>query len=142
MRRSGLAIIILVTVLTTFFVRPVLAPEYPDADAGGPYECVVGTQITLEGSCVGFIDPLFRWDLDYDGDYDTSGQVIHWTFTSPGTYTILLNVIDLSDKGFSGNEFDITTVVVHAFVIPEMPIGTIMGMFAFLSGLIFWRKIK
>ncbi|MFC1717049.1 PKD domain-containing protein [Candidatus Poribacteria bacterium] len=68
----------------------------PVADAGGPYEGVVGAEITFDGS--GSLDPdgdsamTYLWDF---GDNTTgSGVNPTHTYVSEGTYTVTLTVDD------------------------------------------------
>lgn len=47
----------------------------------------------------------WRWDLDGDGETDTTGESIEWTFSEPGSFTVNLTVVDLS-----GHESDNATM--------------------------------
>ncbi len=38
----------------------------------------------------------WRWDLDGDGETDTTGENIEWTFSEPGSFTVNLTVVDLA----------------------------------------------
>jgi len=59
-------------------VAATIANVSPTADAGSPYEILVGETIALAGSgsdVAGVEDPLtFSWDLDNDGTFETAGQ--------------------------------------------------------------------
>ena len=83
----------------------------PTVDAGGPYEVVAGTSLTLAGSAT---DPgadtlTYQWDFVYDGTtFDTSGADTDsgidltgpsHTYPSDGLFTVALRVQD--DDGAS-----------------------------------------
>jgi hypothetical protein len=71
----------------------------PTADAGGPYTVVEGFTITLTASGA---DPengalTYAWDLDNNGDFETSGQSVIFDatmLTAPNTYTVKVQVTD------------------------------------------------
>ncbi len=95
----------------------------PTADAGGPYTCAVGENLTLYGSGsdpAGINDPLgYAWDLDNDGAYDDSAsQNATYTCTATGIYTVSLNVSD--DDG--GSSTDSATVNVTALPDTSPPV--------------------
>jgi hypothetical protein len=97
-------------------------PNHPPvADANGPYTGEEGTTVTFDGS--GSYDPEgdpleYRWDLDGDGDYDTS-----WSTDPYATYTwgddymgdVTLQVRDL--LGLKGED---TTTVAVGNVVPTI----------------------
>lgn len=79
-----------------------LAPEFtlqhPPADAGGPYNGVTGSPVTLNGS--GSSDPngdslTYDWDLDGDGQFDdATGATPAYTWNIPFSGLIGLRVSD------------------------------------------------
>jgi PKD repeat protein len=92
--------------------------QSPIAEAGGPYTGYEGVPITLTG--VGIDpngdDPLtYTWDLDYDGIFETPGQVISDTWPDEGVYTVTLEVID----GLGGVGID--DAIVTVYNVPPVP---------------------
>jgi len=83
----------------------------PSADAGGPYTTTAGISITLagNGSDVPADILTYSWDLNNDGIFETPGQTVTYTQTTPGTYPVILQVSD--DDG--GVTTDTTTVQVN-----------------------------
>ncbi len=67
------------------------------ADAGGPYEAVVGQPVQLYGNATGGYPPYeWLWDLG-DGNTSTDQMPIH-IYSYPGEYQVLLNVSDQNDQ--------------------------------------------
>ena len=73
--------------------------EDPTANPGGPYTTGVGQTITLDAS--GSLNPngavsslSFKWDLNSTGVYNTTGMTVPFSKTTPGVYTVGLEVID------------------------------------------------
>jgi len=60
----------------------IVANRPPSAQAGGPYAGSEGVPIVLTGSGTDpDNDPLiYTWDLDYDGVFETPGQVVAYTW--------------------------------------------------------------
>ena len=98
----------------------------PVADAGGPYNGVVGSPITFDGSAS--YDPnagqgipgdtivSWEWDLDGDGQFDdASGEIVQNTWTAPYSGNIGLKVTD--DAGLSME----TQVYTQVFVVDLWP---------------------
>jgi PKD repeat protein len=80
----------------------------PTAEAGGPYTGAEGSPILLTGS--GSPEPLtYAWDLDYDGVFETLGQVVTYVWPDDGTYNVTLRV----DDGQGGVATDDATVIVN-----------------------------
>jgi len=75
-----------------------ISNDPPVADADGPYSGSVGSSITFNGSAS--YDPddditLYEWDFDGDGQYDdASGEIVQWSWGSPYSGSIGLNVTD------------------------------------------------
>ena len=93
----------------------------PIADAGGPYTATVGDTITLGGATSSDSDGeivAYAWDLDNDGQYETSGVTPRFSAATTGTFTVGLQVTD--DDG--ATSFDTATVTVEA--VPDAPVGT------------------
>jgi len=68
-------------------------------DAGGPYYGHQGQSIRLSGSATDVpADPLgdgnYTWDLDNNGTFETTGQIVNHTWAVTGTYTVVLRVDD------------------------------------------------
>jgi PKD repeat protein len=89
----------------------------PTADAGPDRTVNVNEQVAFNGSASDpGQDPLtFEWDFDYGGSFsaDASGPVVANTWTTSGTYTIMLQV----DDGDGGVGTDTVTVLVNG-VLP------------------------
>ena len=83
----------------------------PTADAGGPYVGAEGNPIVLTGSGTDpDNDPLtYDWDLDDDGDFETPGQEVTYSWPDDGDYTVALRV----DDGRGGVATDDATVTVN-----------------------------
>jgi hypothetical protein len=78
------------------------------ADARGPYNGYEGIPIELTGS--GVPEPLiYTWDLDYDGTFETPGQVVTYTWPDNGVFTVTLRVED----GLGGEDRDDAFVTVQ-----------------------------
>jgi hypothetical protein len=88
-----------------------IANVAPTAEAGGPYNCVVGDAVTLSGSGSDpGNDPLtYAWDLNNDGTYETAGQNILFSCAAEGSFPVSLRVTD--GDGASGT--DDSTVSVY-----------------------------
>jgi hypothetical protein len=92
----------------------------PSAVAGGPYSGSEGVPIVLTGSGSDpDNDPLiYTWDLDYDGVFETPGQVVAYTWPDDGNYTVALRV----DDGRGGVATD-TAIVQVANLPPSASAG-------------------
>ena len=84
---------------------------------------------------------LVRWDWDGNGVWDTSWTTVKTAthlFTTPGTYTVWLQVRD------SSGMVNITTrqVVVSSQVIPEFPsvLFPVLGMICLMSAIVIFRR--
>jgi PKD repeat protein len=84
---------------------------------------------------------LVRWDWDGDGAWDTSWTTVKTAthlFTTPGTYTVWLEVRD------SAGMVNITTrqVIVSSQVIPEFPsvLFPVLGMISLMSAIVIFRR--
>jgi hypothetical protein len=69
----------------------------PESVPGGPYKGLVNASISLNGSVNDWLTPdtfTYAWDLDNTGSYETSGQNVSNSWSTVGTYTIGLQVID------------------------------------------------
>ncbi len=100
----------------------------PTADAGGPYEILVGQSLTLDGSASSDPDndPLtYSWDVNGDGNFGDAAGVsptLSWSqlnalgIVDPGTYTVRLVVVD----GRGGDGVDFATLTVNG--VPEMDV--------------------
>ncbi|MDY0908136.1 M36 family metallopeptidase [Microbacterium sp. CFBP9034] len=101
----------------------------PEADAGGPYVTLEGTNIALDGSgSSAGTDPsagaitAYAWDLDDDGQYDdaTGPTPSFTTVGQDGVFTVGLEVTD----DFGNTDTDSTTVTVTN-VAPTVSIDAI-----------------
>jgi len=90
----------------------------PNADAGGPYNGYVDTQIQLSGSGSSDTDGSivgYKWDFENDGAWDTdwlSSSSTSNTYTSVGSYTVKLQVKDNEDA----LDNDTATVTITEYV--------------------------
>jgi PKD repeat protein len=93
----------------------------PTADAGGPYSGDEGSPITLTGTGSDPTnDPLtYAWDLNYDGSFETPGQVVTHTWPDDGVYTVTLRV----DDGWGGVATDVATVTVENLAPTDVDAG-------------------
>ena len=86
------------------------------ADAGQPQTVNQGTQVVLNGSQTSSSDPnetTYTWTFT-DGTLKTlQGQVVNYTFNTPGTYNVTLSVQDPY-----GNSSDWTEVTVRDTTLP------------------------
>lgn len=85
-----------------------------------------GTVVTLIGSDSTDSDGSiqeYRWDLDGDGTYDTTGSVITHVYNTPGTYEVLLRVKD----NYDAIDKEYATIKVNEVVEPvnKLPIASI-----------------
>jgi hypothetical protein len=83
-------------------------PWYPVADPGGPYNTRVNQKIELDGSgsfhpAAKLYEPghrwyedivLWEWDLDDDGVFETSGEIVQKSWSEEGFYSVTLRVTD------------------------------------------------
>ncbi|VVB61840.1 Uncharacterised protein [uncultured archaeon] len=92
----------------------VLVEKQPDplvADAGGPYTGYVSESVQIAGSATGGVSPFtYIWDFNNDGVYDDGvGVNLTYSWSSAGSYTVHLKVIDVTGK----NNTDIAQVTVN-----------------------------
>ena len=103
-------------------------PEYPVADAGGPYTGDEGSPISLDGT--GSSDPdeeitSYLWDLDNDGDYDdATGATPSYTWSDNGVYTIGLMVTD--NEGYWSIDTSTVTINNVAPTVSEITVDSSM----------------
>jgi len=82
-------------------------PWEPVADPGGPYNTRVNQEIELDGSGsfhpAALFEPghpwyddivLWEWDLDDDGVFETSGEIVQKSWSEEGFYYVTLRVTD------------------------------------------------
>ncbi len=98
----------------------------PVAEAGGPYRARVNQELEIRGEATdpGKNDVLsYTWDLNGDGTFEKSGQVIKVKYDTDGNYKITLKVKD--DDG--GESSDPATIVVGSSApkIAQIPSQTI-----------------
>ncbi|HEC76438.1 MAG TPA: PKD domain-containing protein, partial [Thermoplasmatales archaeon] len=102
------------------------------ANAHGPYSGYVNQTIEFQGSATGGVPPYsYAWDIDGDGIYDYFVQNPSHIYTTPGTYTVTLNVTD----AWGTWDTDTTTVEISevsgSWVTMDTPIwinGTDVGI--------------
>jgi chitodextrinase len=74
----------------------IVLPQDPIADPGGPYRVVEGRALTLDGS--GSNDPdggeIAQYTWDFGDDTTGTGVAPTHTYTTEGTYTVTLVVVD------------------------------------------------
>jgi hypothetical protein len=97
-------------------------PWPPVADPGGPYNTKVNQEIEMDGSrsfhpAARLFEPghpwydnivLWEWDLDNDGVFETSGEIVRKSWFEEGFYSVSLRVLDRG--GLCGEKR--TTVIV------------------------------
>lgn len=97
----------------------------PTAEAGGPYSGEKNALIQLNGSSTdpGNDTPVYSWDLDDDGIFETQGQSPQVTFSTGGTHVVTLKVTD----GDGGEDTDDANVVIsnEPPVVTQIPGQTI-----------------
>jgi len=96
MRRGWIvaSVVALALVMTTGLGahRAAAQPAPPTANAGGPYTGTVGVPIQFAGGDSTGFNLSFTWDF---GDGTTAtGVVVTHTYNAPGTYTVVLTVVD------------------------------------------------
>jgi PKD repeat protein len=93
--------------------RVTIGNRPPIVDAGGPYTGREGRSVALDQGIATDPDndsPLnYTWDLNYDGSFETPGQVVTHTWPDDGVYTVTLRV----DDGWGGVATDVATVAVE-----------------------------
>ncbi|MCD6467804.1 MAG: PKD domain-containing protein [Thermoplasmata archaeon] len=92
----------------------------PVADAGGPYSGNINKTITFDGSNSYDSDGTitsYQWDLNGDGIYDFSGQIVSVKYSNAGNYTVTLKVTD--DSGTSST--DTTYALISSYYSPFLP---------------------
>ena len=97
----------------------------PTADAGGPYIMNEGSSVTLTGSGTDSEGALtYKWDLDYNGSYETSGQNVSFSKDQNGTFNVTLQVTD--EGGLTATD---TAVITVNNVLPTVSINNVPGDF-------------
>jgi PKD repeat protein len=84
--------------------------DAPQVSAGGPYNSVVGSSVTLSAVATDVEDASLAvtWDVDGNGSYETMGTSVAYTPTNAGTHSVPVRVTD------SGGLVAATTAVVSA----------------------------
>ncbi len=68
----------------------------------------------------------YRWDLDGDGTFDASGRTASWAYTSPGAYSVTLQVRD----NLGAATRTTRTVIISSSLTPAWPpVGTTAGIY-------------
>jgi len=84
-----------------------IADELVNADAGGPYEGIVGIPVQFYGSASGGFPP-YTWDWSFgDGEHSDEQNPTN-TYHQTGTYDVRLKVVDK----FGNWDWDFTTVTI------------------------------
>lgn len=97
----------------------------PDADAGGPYDAVLGDPISFDGSASSDPDgqiASYDWDFD-DGSFGTGASPTH-TYAAAGFYTVSLTVTD--DGGLD----DTVTTLVEIMPPNSPPVVHLAGPYS------------
>lgn len=101
MNKMRPSLLIFIGIIFIFLIGSASAQQGgPVAVAGGPYEVGVGDTLTLDGS--GSYDPngfpleAYYWELNGDNMFDDAmGPVVTYSWDAPGTYSIILVVLDV-----------------------------------------------
>jgi hypothetical protein len=97
-------------------------PAPPTANAGGPYTGTVGVPIQFAGGDSTGFNLSFTWDF---GDGTTAtGVVVTHTYTAPGTYTVVLTVVDR----FGQQASDRTTATISPAAPQQACVLTAVGV--------------
>ena len=94
--------------LTDFMV---LANNAPTVDAGGPYTADVGEAVNLAatGDDIDGHSITYSWDLDNNGSFETIGQNVSSSWTTPGEKTVVVKARD----EFGASSTDTATINVY-----------------------------
>jgi len=111
-------------------------PWEPVADPGGPYNTKVNQEIELDGSgsfhpAAQLFEPghrwyddivLWEWDLNDDGVFETSGEIVRKSWSEEGFYSVSLRV---TDGGGLHNEKRTTVVIgpVHDVAVDALALS-------------------
>lgn len=111
-------------------LTPTAANRDPVAQfSGQPSQPFVNETVRFDAS--GSYDPdgflsSYRWDLDGDGRFDASGRTTSWSYASPGSYSVTLQVRD--NQGATAQMT--RTVTVSSFRMPGgPPVGAAAGIY-------------
>lgn len=112
-----------------FSIESTCPNELPSADAGDGYTGNEGMPVIVDGSSS--FDPdgsiiLFQWDLDADGEYETTGISSEVTFQDNGTYLVTLKVTD-NGSGVTTTTVPISITNVAPTVDAGSNIETVVG---------------
>lgn len=84
--------------------------DLPDANIKGPTEGEVGESLQFYGEASGGTDPYsYSWDFDEDGEPDSAAQNPKYTYTEPGEYEIILEILD--SVGSPGGNISFITII-------------------------------
>ncbi len=102
-------------VLDALTILPEAVGSNGSLDAGGPYIAQEGSPITLTATGTGTSaqGASFAWDLNDDGTYETTGQMVSESFPDNGVYKIGVQMTDLL-----GGVQTVTTIVTVSNVAP------------------------
>ena len=104
--------------------QPPMQNQPPTADAGGPYTGYVNEYVYFDGSGSHDSDGVivsYHWSFG-DGDTSDSSQIPH-KYSEPGTYTVVLTVVDNN----GAQDVDTSTVTVLAVSHNQPPVADAGG---------------
>jgi hypothetical protein len=84
--------------------------DLPDVNITGPTEGEVGESIQFYGEAsLGTAPYIYNWDFDEDGETDSTKQNPKFTFSEPGEYEIVLEILD--SVGSPGGNITYITII-------------------------------
>lgn len=93
-----------------------------NASAGEPYFGSVGEEIIFDGSLSSDIDgEIVEWVWDFGDGVNRSGEIVNHSYTTPGTYIVLLTV---TDNGNAKGTDETIAIIFVANRPPSSPITT------------------
>ena len=96
--------------------------QAPTANAGPDQTVTEGDLVNLDGSASSDSDgTIVSWEWDFGNGFTGSGETISYTYTQPGSYTVILTVVD--NDGQSATD-DTTATIIQPNRPPTQPIIT------------------
>ncbi|RKZ32156.1 hypothetical protein DRQ33_06385, partial [bacterium] len=108
--------------IDSLIMAEVAVDSFPDACAGGPYQCIHGENVSIDASASSDPNGLaldYNWDTDGDGEFDdASGVSIEYNGVQRGIFTLALKIQNTA--GYVGYDY------AYVFVagVDSMPVIT------------------